>query len=181
VRESPGPGAESRQPTLQSSWSDQTPVSIPSVAALRAQSRFRLAHLALLAEGLAIGVLGGFALACSIANVRIRAEGTPLLGLALTPLHGGLLMVNGALAVLACLGRWPTIAFSAIAAGTWATFTVICAQGTARHAPGILGFDARDTIFDAALGAYNLAVCLMLASTLPMMWRATRARVGFSP
>jgi hypothetical protein len=151
------------------------------VATGRAQSRFRLAHLALLAQGLAIGVLGGVALACSIANLRIRAEGTPLLGLALTPLHGGLLIANGALAVLACLGRWPTIIFSAVASGTWAIFAVLCADGTARHAPGVLGFDARDTVFDAALAAYNLAVCLLVVSVLPTMWHATRTRVGISP
>jgi hypothetical protein len=153
----------------------------PMAAAESARARFRLAHLALLAQGLAIGVLGGVALACSIANIRIRAEGTPLLGLALTPLHGGLLIANGALALLACLGRWPTIAFSAVAAGTWATFAVVCAQRTARHTPGVFGFDARDTVFDAGLAMYNLAVCLLVVSTLPMMWHASRSRLGVSP
>ncbi|MET0703399.1 MAG: hypothetical protein ABWY93_27460 [Mycobacterium sp.] len=160
----------------------QTPgASTAPTAADRARSRFRLAHLALLAEGLATGVLGGVALAWAIASIRIRAEGTPLLGLALTPLHGGLLILNGALALLACLGRWPTIAFSAVAAGTWATLAVICAEGTARHTPGVLGFDARDTVFYAGLAVYNVAVCLSVVSTVPMMWHGARSRLEITP
>jgi hypothetical protein len=171
-----------RQSAPRSTRSDQTPAgaSTPRVAAGRAQSRFRLAHLALLAEGLAVGVLGGVALAWSMANLRFSAEGTPLCGLKLTPLHGGLLMANGVLAVLVCLGRWPTVAFSAVATGGWATLAIVCAVRTAQQAPGMLGFDARDTVFDAALGAYNLAVCIWLAPILLMMWRATRIG-GSSP
>src|SRR5258707_15896288 len=86
-------------------------------------SRFRIAHRALLGQGLVIGVLGGVALAWSMANLRFGTEGIPLLGLAVTPLHGGLLLAGGALAVLACLGRWTTVGFSALAAGGWAALT----------------------------------------------------------
>jgi hypothetical protein len=150
------------------------PVGVATVhaTAARAQSRFRLAQVALLAEGIAIGVLGGVALAWSMSSVRFVAEGTPLCGLALTPVHGVLLMVSGVLAVLACLGRRSTIAFSVLAAGGWAMLAIVCAVRTAHHAPGLLGFDTRDTVFDAALGLYNLAICLMLAPTLLVMWRS---------
>lgn len=142
------------------------------VAAARAQSRFRFAQVAMLAEGIAIGVLGGVALAWSMASVRFVAEGTPLCGLALTPVHGVLLMVCGVLAVLACLFRWSTIAFAVVAAGGWATLALVCAVRTAHHAPGLLGFDTRDTVLDATLGLYNLAICLVLAPTLLVIWRA---------
>jgi hypothetical protein len=132
-----------------------------------ATSRFRIAHIALLGQGLAIGVVGGFALAWSMAaNLRFGREGIPVLGLAVTPLHGGLLMAGGALAILACLGRWTTVGFSAIAAGCWATLTMICAVEAAHHAPGLLGFDPRDTLLYGVLGAYNLALCIWLAPTL---------------
>lgn len=156
--------------------SDPLGAATVHAVAARAQSRFRRAQVALLAEGIAIGVLGGVALAWSMASVRFVAEGTPLWGLALTPVHGVLLMVSGVLAVLACLGRRSTIAFSALAAGGWATLAIVCAVRTAHHAPGLLGFDTRDTVFDAALGLYNLAICLVLAPTLLVMWRSGLGR-----
>lgn len=132
----------------------------------RAARRFRIAHVALLGQGLVIGILGGFALAWSMANLRFGPEGMPILGLAVTPLHGGLLMAGGSLAILACLGRWTTLGFSAIAAGGWVTLTIVCAVEAAHHVPGILGFDPRDTFLYGVLGAYNLALCLWLAPLL---------------
>jgi hypothetical protein len=137
-----------------------------------ATSRFRIARIALLGQGLAIGVVGGFALAWSMAaNLRFGLEGIPVLGLAVTPLHGGLLMAGGALAILACLGRWTTVGFSAIAAGGWATLTIVCAVEAAHHAPGLLGFDPRDTLLYGVLGAYNLVLCIWLAPTIWADWR----------
>jgi hypothetical protein len=138
--------------------------------------RFRMAHIALLGQGLAIGVVGGFALAWSMAaNLRFGLEGIPVLGLTVTPLHGGLLMAGGALAVLACLGRWTTIGFAAIATVAWATLTVVCAVEAAHHAPGLLGFDPRDTLLYGVLGVYNLALCILLAPTVGMGWRSARS------
>ncbi|MET0474990.1 MAG: hypothetical protein ABW001_10160 [Mycobacterium sp.] len=132
----------------------------------RTTSRFRVAHLALLGQGLVIGNLGGFALAWSMADLRFGPEGTPILGLTVTPLHGGLLMAGGSLAVLACLGRWTTLGFSLIAAGGFVTLTIVCAVEAAHHTPGILGFDPRDTLLYGVLGIYNLALCTWLAPTL---------------
>lgn len=133
-------------------------------ASAQATSRLKIAHLALLGQGLALGILGGFALAWSMANLRFGPEGMPILGLAVTPLHGGLLMGCGSLAVLACLGRWTTLAFSAIAAGGWLALTIVCAVEAAHHVPGVLGFDPRDTVLYAGLGAYNLVVFAWLLS-----------------
>ena len=141
-----------------------------------ATSRFRMAHIALLGQGLAIGVMGGFALAWSMANLRFGLEGIPVLGLTVTPLHGGLLMAGGALAILACLGRWTTVGFSAVATGGWATLTVVCAVEAAHHAPGVLGFDPRDTLLYGVLGAYNLALCILLAPPLWQNWSLARTR-----
>jgi hypothetical protein len=138
----------------------------------REATRFRVAHLALLGQGLVIGILGGFALAWSMANLRFGPEGMPILGLTVTPLHGGLLMAGGSLAVLACLGRWTTLGFSLIAAGGWVTLTIVCAVEAARHTPGILGFDPRDTLLYGVLAAYNLALCTWLA---PIMSKKPRA------
>jgi hypothetical protein len=144
----------------------------------RAQSRFRIAHRALLGQGISIGVLGGVALAWSMANLRFGAEGMPIIGLSVTPLHGGLLLVDGALAILACLGRWTTVAFVATAAGGWVTLTIVCAIGAAHHTPGVLGFDPRDTLLYGALSAYNLALCFWLAPTLWKTWQTARTRAS---
>src|SRR3978361_1927539 len=75
---------------------------------LPAKARFRIVHIALLGQGLVLGVLGGFALAWSMANLHFGTEGIPILCLLVTPVHGGLLLIRGALAVLACLGHWTT-------------------------------------------------------------------------
>jgi len=141
-----------------------------------AKSRFRMAHIALLGQGLALGVVGGFALAWSMAaNLRFGLEGIPVLGLTVTPLHGGLLLAGGALAILACLGRSTTVGFIAIAAIGWTTLTIVCAIEAAHHAPGLLGFDPRDTLLYGVLGAYNLALCIWLAPTLFTDWRSARS------
>jgi hypothetical protein len=134
--------------------------------AARTRSRFRIAHLALLGQGIVIGVLGGFAVAWSMANLPFGPDGSPILGLTVTPLHGALLLAGGALATLACLGRWTTVGFAALAAGGWATLTVVCAIEAAHHAPGVLGFDPRDTLLYGALGVYNLALFTWLAPIL---------------
>jgi hypothetical protein len=132
----------------------------------RTTARFRIAHLALLCQGIVIGVLGGFAIAWSMANLPFGPDGSPVLGLSVTPLHGALLLTGGALATLACLGRWTTVGFAALAAAAWVTLTVVCAVEAAHHAPGVLGFDPRDTLVYGALGVYNLALFTWLAPIL---------------
>jgi|KBSSwiStaDraftv2_1062776.scaffolds.fasta_scaffold00866_6 hypothetical protein len=131
----------------------------------RVNSRFRIAHLALLAQGLVTGVLGGIALAWSMANPGFANEGIPIFGLTVTPLQGGVFLVGAALAVLACLARWTTVAFSATAATGWTALAIVSGVEAARHLPGVLGFDPRDTLLYAVLAAYNIAVCIALVPT----------------
>jgi hypothetical protein len=116
-------------------------------------------------EGLAIGVLGGVALAWSMGYTRFGADGIPMIGLKVTPSHAGLLLIVGTLALLACLGRRTALIFSALTAFGWAALTIVCALKVAHHAPGALGFDPRDSLVYGALCAYNLVTssCLALA------------------
>jgi hypothetical protein len=120
----------------------------------------------LMVEGLAIGVLGGVALAWSMGYTRFAADGIPMIGLKVTPSHAGLLLIVGTLALLACLGRRAAFIFSALTACGWAALTIVCALKVAHHAPGVLGFDPRDSLFYGALSAYNLVTALALALTL---------------
>jgi hypothetical protein len=81
-------------------------------------------------------------------------------------LHGALLLAGGALATLACLGRWATVGFAAIATAAWTALTIVCAIEAAHHAPGVLGFDPHDTVLYGALGVYNLALFTWLVPLL---------------
>lgn len=137
-------------------------------------ARLKIAHVALVCQGLIIGVLGGVGLAWSMASLRLGPEGTPLAGLLVTPLHGGLLLTVGVLAVLSSLGRRPTVVFAALAVASWTVLTVICAIEVARHVPGVLGFDPRDTALYAGLALYNLVLCLWLAGPALARWGAIR-------
>jgi hypothetical protein len=120
----------------------------------------------LMVEGLLIGVLGGVALAWSMGYTRFGADGMPMLGLKVTPLHAGLLLIAGTLALLACLGRRTALIFSALTAFGWAALTIVCANNVAHHAPGVLGFDPRDSFLYGVLSAYNLVTSLLLAVAL---------------
>jgi len=132
----------------------------------RRRLRFRVGQGLLVVEGLALGVLGGVALAWSMGYTRFAADGIPMLGLKVTPLHAGLLLTVGAMALLACLGRRTAFIFSALAACGWASLAVVCALKVAHHTPGVLGFDPRDNLFYGALSAYNLVTTCCLAVPL---------------
>jgi hypothetical protein len=131
----------------------------------REHLRSRTGRGLLMVEGLAIGVLGGVALAWTMGYTRFSADGMPMLGLKVTPSHAGLLLIVGTLALLACLGRRTALIFSALAACGWAALTVVCALKVAQHAPGVPGFDPRDSFLYGALCVYNLVTssCLALA------------------
>ena len=120
----------------------------------------------LMVQGLVIGVLGGVALAWSMGYTRFGADGMPMLGLKVTPLHAGLLLVVGSLALLACLGRRTALIFSTLTAFGWAALTFVCANDVAHHAPGVLGFDPRDSFVYGVLSAYNLVTSVLLALAL---------------
>ena len=89
-----------------------------------------------------------------------------MLGLRLSPLHAGLLLGVGALAVLACLAPWAALIFTVATACGWATLTVVCAVEVAHHAPGQLGFDSRDICLYAALSGYNTVLSFWLTARL---------------
>jgi len=76
------------------------------------------------------------------------------------------LLIVGTLALLACLGRRTALIFSALTAFGWAALTIVCALNVAHHAPGVLGFDPRDSVLYGALSAYNLVTALLLALAL---------------
>jgi hypothetical protein len=159
-------------------WATQTSVtpvndSVVRPAAVGATARkedgrvrLRTGRALVVVEGLALGVLGGVALASSMGYTRFGADGMPMLFLKVTPLHAGLLLTVGALALLACLGRRTAFLFSVLAACGWAALAIVCALEVAHHTPGVLGFDPRDSLFYGALSACNVVTALCLAVPL---------------
>jgi hypothetical protein len=133
---------------------------------MREARRFHAVQGLLTVEGLGLGVVGGIALAWSVVYPRFGADGIPLLGLKVTPLHAGLLLTVGSLALLASLGRWTALFVSTVTACGWAALTIVCALKVAHHAPGALGFDPRDRLLYGALSAYNLVTSFCLALTM---------------
>ncbi|MDT5211332.1 MAG: hypothetical protein QOF67_3747 [Mycobacterium sp.] len=132
----------------------------------RGRWRLRAGRGLIVVEGLALGVLGGVSVAWSMGFARFGADGMPMLGLKVTPLHAGLLLTVGALALLACLGRRTAFVFSALAVCGWAALGIVCALEVAHHTPGVLGFDPRDSLFYGVLSAYNLVTASFLAVPL---------------
>jgi hypothetical protein len=160
-----GAAAQGQPPTARSATpsADLVPrfaetTAVPEDERLRSRAGRGL----LLVEGLVIGVLGGVALAWSMGFTRFSPDGTPMLGLKVTPSHAGLLLVVGTLALLACLGRRTALIFTVVTACGWAVLTVACALGVAHHAPGVLGFDPGDSFLYGGLSAYNLVTALVL-------------------
>jgi hypothetical protein len=143
-----------------------TAEAIPRQEGERGRWRLRVGRGSIVIEGLALGVLGGVALASSMGYARFGADGMPMLGLKVTPLHAGLLLTVGALALLACLGRRTAFVFSALAGCGWAALAIVCALAVAHHTPGVLGFDPRDSLFYGALSGYNLVTAVFLAVPL---------------
>lgn len=130
---------------------------------MRKPWRFRVGRALLIVEGLGLGVLGGVTLAWSVVYARFGADGAPMLGLKVTPLHAGLLLTVGSVALLASLGRWTAVIFSALTVFGWAALTIVCTLQVAHHSPGVLGFDSRDGLLYGALGVYNFATSICLA------------------
>ncbi|HEX3547526.1 MAG TPA: hypothetical protein VHU62_13255 [Mycobacterium sp.] len=141
-------------------------ISVTPVKPQRTSLRGGVGQGLLLVEGLTVGVLGGVALAWSTSHTPFGTDGIPMLGLKWTPWHGGLLLAVGAGTLLACLGRRAALVFSGFIACGWAALAVVCAVAVARHAPGVLGFDSRDSVVYGVLGVYNLIVWICLAPTL---------------
>jgi hypothetical protein len=151
-----------RLPSALSDSHTRVPAGVAVAAAEPERLRSRAGRGLLTVEGLLIGVLGGVALASSMGYARFDADGMPMLGLKVTPSHALLLLVAGTLALLACLGRRTALIFSALTAFGWAALAAVCAFKVAHHAPGVLGFDPRDSFLYGALSAYNLVTSILL-------------------
>ena len=131
----------------------------------RDPSHFRNGRWFLLAEGLALIALGTTGFVSAAAHPGAAPTGAPVLVLALTPWHSAILFGFGVLALAGTMHRRLAIAVSALAAVVFLCLVVIGAVASAHHAPGPLGFEARDIVLHGVLAAANFAVLYWLVPT----------------
>jgi hypothetical protein len=129
-------------------------------------SHYRSGRWFLLAEGAGVGALGVAGILSSAAHPHAPARGAPVLGLALTSAHGGLLLGFGLLAILSALRRRTAVLLTAVATVMFFVMVIIGSVAAAHATPGPLGFDPRDIVLHAVIAAVNLALLMWLIPEL---------------
>ncbi|MGH3765036.1 MAG: DUF4383 domain-containing protein [Pseudonocardiaceae bacterium] len=130
----------------------------------RSPWHFRTGRVVLLAEGVLLAVLGVWGLISAAAHPAAGRAGAPVLVLALTPLHSGVLLGFG---VLAMLSAWQPRAAKITTGAEAVAFFLLFAIGTvasARSFPGPLGFDPGDSVLHLCFMVLNLALLMWLAA-----------------
>ena len=145
----------------------------------RPPSRFRVGRWFLLAEGVAVAELAGFALVGdSTPHVRGSAVFT-MWGMTLTPVRGWLLFAFGVVAVVATLNRRATVIVTAAALVASLALTGLADSALATGVPHQWGVDPHNAGLYAVLVLYDFALLTWL---LPDLWErrevALRERHG---
>ncbi|WP_406813627.1 DUF4383 domain-containing protein [Mycobacterium sp. M23085] len=128
----------------------------------RKPSHFRSGRWYLLADGVLLIGLGVAGFVSAAFHPHAPPTGAPVLWLALTPWHSALLAGLGALAVIGVVQRHAAIAATALCTVVFAALVIIGAVAAAHHAPGPLGFEARDIVLHGVLAAISFAVLYWL-------------------
>ncbi|HEX4100124.1 MAG: DUF4383 domain-containing protein [Pseudonocardiaceae bacterium] len=125
---------------------------------------FRTGRVVLLAEGAVLTALGVWGLIAEVVYPDAGPAGAPVLVLALTTMHSGVLLGFGVLAALAA--RWRRSALMVTGAGA-VGFMLLFLFGTvasAKSDPGPLGFDPGDSVLHLIFMALNLALLMWLGA-----------------
>lgn len=124
-------------------------------------AHYRSGRWFLLAQGMCLCALGIAGIIYSAGHTGVR-----VLGLALTPAHGGFLLGFGVLAMLASLRRRAAVVLTVTATIVFIVLLVIGAVATAHAAPGLFGFDPRGIVLNGMLVGINLALLIWLLPDL---------------
>jgi hypothetical protein len=137
-------------------------------SALRPVSRspwhFRTGRVVLLAEGAVLTALGVWGLIAAVVYPGADPAGAPVLVLALTPVHSGVLLGFGVLAALAARRRRSALLVTGAEAVGFMLLFLFCTVASARSDPGPLGFDPGDSVLHGIFMAVNLALLMWLAA-----------------
>jgi Domain of unknown function (DUF4383) len=88
--------------------------------------------------------------------------GAPVLGLASTPAHSGLLLALGLVGIAAVGNRRAAVAVTALSAVGYTMLLFFSSVGTARRMPTPMGFHAADILLHGVPAVANLALLMWL-------------------
>ena len=128
----------------------------------RNPSHFRSGRWFLLAEGVLLITLSAAGFISAATHPDSPPTGAPVLVLALTPWHSAVLVGFGLLAMLSTLKRRAAVVVTSLSAVFFLGLVLIGAVSAAHHAPGPLGFEARDIVLHGLVAALNFAVLYWL-------------------
>jgi hypothetical protein len=124
--------------------------------------RFRSGRWFLLAEGALVSAFGGAGLVSAALHPHAGPTGAPVLGLASTPAHSGLLLAFGLVAIAAVVNRRAAVTVTALSAVAYLMLLFFSSVATARTMPTPMGFHAADILLHGVLAMVNLALLMWL-------------------
>lgn len=124
--------------------------------------RFHSGRWFLLAEGAAVSAFGVAGLVSAALSPHAGPTGAPVLGLASTPAHSGLLLAFGIVAIAAVGSRRAAVTVTALSALGYTMLLFFSSVATARRIPTPMGFHAADILLHGVLAVVNLALLMWL-------------------
>lgn len=130
----------------------------------RSPWHFRTGRVVLLVEGAVLTALGVWGLIAAVVYPGAGPVGAPVLVLALTPVHSGVLLGFGVLGVLSAWRRRAALIVTGFETGAFFLLFAIGTVASARSDPGPLGFDPGDSVLHLIFMAVSLALLMWLAA-----------------
>ncbi len=124
--------------------------------------RFHSGRWFLLAEGVLVSAFGIAGLVSAALHPHAGPTGVPVLGLASTPSHSGMLLAFGVVAIAAVGSRRAAVTVTALSAVAYTMLLFVSSVATARRMPTPLGFHAADIVLHGVLAVVNLALLMWL-------------------
>lgn len=116
----------------------------------------------LLGEGIVLVGLGVWGWVAAETHPHAGPAGAPVLMLHLAPLHSGVLLGYGILAIAAVLHRRSTVVVTGLGVVGLVLLFTIGTAAAARSRPGPFGFDLRDSVLHGVLLGLDLALLIWL-------------------
>jgi hypothetical protein len=124
--------------------------------------RFRSGRWFLLAEGALVSAFGIAGLVSAALHPHAGPTGAPVLGLATTAAHSGMLLAFGVVAIAAVGNRRAAVTVTALSAVAYLMLLFFSSVSTARAKPTPLGFHAADIVLHGVLAVVNLGLLMWL-------------------
>ncbi|MEY8014153.1 DUF4383 domain-containing protein [Mycobacterium servetii] len=124
---------------------------------------FRSGRWWVLAEGVLVAALGVAGLVSAARHPHAGPTGAPVLGLATTPAHSGMLLAFGVVAVGSVGNRRAAVTVTGFSAAAYTILLFVGAVAATHRTPTPLGFHAADVVLHGVLAVVNLGLLMWLA------------------